>query len=84
MEGWGTKLCVGAELQATARLLGLGHRKWGAGSWGSGGGKSSRSRPEEKAAAIVLMSWRKWWEFVKGGPPPGSWNSTKGQRSTCF
>lgn len=26
------------------------------------------SRPEAKAAAIVLMSSRKWWEFVKGGP----------------
>lgn len=32
-----------------------------------GGRSSSRSRPEAKSAAIVLMSWRKWWEFVKGG-----------------
>lgn len=37
-EGWGTQLSVGAELQATSRLQGLGQRKWGAaaggGPWG--------------------------------------------------
>lgn len=59
VEGWGTKLSVGAGLQATSGLPGLGQRKWGAGSWGwslVGRRSSSRSRPQGKAAAIVLMS----------------------------
>lgn len=61
MEGWGAKLCEGADLQATVRLLGPGQTKSGAGSWGWPlAGRSSRSRPEAKAAAIVLRSWRKW------------------------
>lgn len=49
-----------------------------AGAWGResreqqlgvvpGGRSSGGSRPEAKSAAIVLMSWRKWWELVKGG-----------------
>lgn len=60
VEGRGTTLSVGAGLQATSRLPGLGQRKWGAGSWGwslVGRRSRSRSRPQGKAAAaIVLMS----------------------------
>lgn len=40
----------------------------GAGSLGCGEEEQQSSRPEAKAAAIVLMSSRKWWEFVKGAP----------------
>lgn len=44
------------------------------------GGNSSSSRPEAQAAAIALMSSRKWWEFVKGGPQgPGIPERVKGQ-----
>lgn len=58
MEGGGTKLCVGAEPRPPKA-----DRKWGAGSGGGPrGGRRSSSRPgpAAKAAAVVLMSWRKW------------------------
>lgn len=66
------KSSVGAELQATGRLRGAWNGKSGeqagAGSPECGEEEQPSSRPEAKAAAIVLMSSRKWWEFVKGGP----------------
>ena len=50
------------------RLPGLGPSKWGAATGGGPGGEEQQQIwARGKAAAIVLMSWRKWWEFVRGG-----------------
>lgn len=84
----GTTAQCGSRAPGHRQVLGLGQRKWGAGGRGwslRGRRNSSSSRPEAKAAAIVLMSSRKWWEFVKGGPQgPGIPERVRGPPAPSF
>lgn len=64
-------LSVWEQSSRPARLLGLGHRKWGAGSWGSAGGGGGREEQQiqKRQLPLCLRHGGSGGSLSKGSPP---------------